>query len=87
MECIGNSLGLKCHKWGFVVFNWLLTIDAITQTVFKQIIFESYAKNAHIAKPMKPLFLQLIVSLITSMCDTTNLEERKNFLAVRAQTS
>ena len=43
---------------------------------FNSLFFESCTKNVDIAKLMKTSFLQLIVSLITSMCDTTNLEER-----------
>ena len=36
-ECIGNRPNMS--QMGLGVFNWLLTINATAQTIFKQIIF------------------------------------------------
>ena len=54
LECIVNRSNTL--QMSFKAFNWLLTINATTQAIFKQIIFEKCEQNVRIAKLKKNFF-------------------------------
>ena len=54
-ECIVNRSNMS--QMGFVVFNWLLAINATTHATFEEFFVKKSEKNVYIAKLKKNFFL------------------------------